>query len=65
MNGMNEERLIRIESRLVQIMFHLGLDPYHKTYETPNKHPASISLDSCCGEDAKRQPARSETKEFN
>ena len=33
-----EKRIIRIESRLVQIMCHLGLDPYAKTYEDTN-HP--------------------------
>lgn len=27
------QRLARIESRLVQLMIHLGLDPYEKTYE--------------------------------
>ena len=27
-----ELRLARIESRLVQLMIHLGLDPYRKTY---------------------------------
>lgn len=26
------ERLVRIESRLVQIMLHLGMDPYKKMY---------------------------------
>lgn len=26
-------RTARIESRLVQLMIHLGLDPYKKTYE--------------------------------
>lgn len=28
-----ERRLVRIESRLVQIMLHLGIDPYKKMYE--------------------------------
>ena len=27
------QRLARIESRLVQLMIHLGLDPYAQTYE--------------------------------
>jgi hypothetical protein len=27
-----EKRLRRIESRLVQLMIHLGLDPYGKVY---------------------------------
>lgn len=26
------ERLTRVESRLVQLMLHVGLDPYQKTY---------------------------------
>lgn len=53
---MNEDRLIRIESRLVQIMLHLGMNPYKKEYETPNKHTTSISPNSCCGEQAKGKP---------
>ena len=28
-----ERRLVRIESRLVQIMLHLGIDPYERMYE--------------------------------
>ena len=32
-----EQRLIRIESRLVQIMLHLGIDPYKKMYEQFDK----------------------------
>lgn len=28
-----EVRLTRIESRLVQLMIHVGLDPYEKKYE--------------------------------
>jgi hypothetical protein len=28
-----EKRLRRIESRLVQLMIHMGLNPYAKTYE--------------------------------
>jgi hypothetical protein len=27
-----EERLVRIESRMVQIMLHLGMNPYQKMY---------------------------------
>lgn len=40
-NKIIEDRLIRIESRLVQIMLHLGLDPYKKTYDAthPTYHP--------------------------
>ena len=30
-----EDRVIRIESRLVQIMFHLGMNPYEKQYDAP------------------------------
>jgi hypothetical protein len=44
-------RLTRIESRLVQIMLHLGMDPYRKMYEADanqphNPNPASFSFDS-------------------
>ena len=28
-----EDRLKRIESRLVQLMLHLGLDPHNATYK--------------------------------
>lgn len=28
-----QDRLIRIESRLVQIMLHLGMNPYEKMYD--------------------------------
>ena len=28
-----EDRLKRIEARLCQLMLHLGLDPYQKTYK--------------------------------
>ena len=51
-----EERLIRIESRLVQIMLHLGMNPYQKAYEATNQRSASISPNSCCGEEAKGKP---------
>jgi len=31
-----EQRLIRIESRLVQLMYHLGMkNPYEKQYDAP------------------------------
>lgn len=33
-----EKRLVRIESRLVQIMMHLGLDPYRKMYDQFDRH---------------------------
>lgn len=28
-----EKRLVRIESRLVRLMMHLGIDPYEKMYD--------------------------------
>ena len=28
-----QARLIRLESRLVQLMIHMGLDPYEQTYK--------------------------------
>ena len=31
-NSMLEQRMARIESRLVQLMIHLGLDPQEKRY---------------------------------
>lgn len=33
-----ERRLKRIESRMCQLMLHLGLDPYERLYETDSKH---------------------------
>lgn len=34
-----EKRLVRIESRLVRLMIHLGIDPYEKMYDQfDNKH---------------------------
>jgi hypothetical protein len=49
-----QTRLTRIESRLVQIMLHLGMDPYRKMYtanasEPHNPDPASFSLNSQSG----------------
>lgn len=40
-----QERLIRIESRLVQIMLHLGMNPYQKMYDDnqTKHHPVSTS----------------------
>jgi hypothetical protein len=32
-----EQRLRRIETRLVQLMLHLGLDPYSKVYDGPGE----------------------------
>lgn len=53
-----EKRIIRIESRLVQIMCHLGLDPYAKTYEDTN-HPniTDIATSSPRTSDAPEQSA--------
>lgn len=53
---MNEDRLIRIESRLVQIMLHLGMNPYKKEYEATNKYTPNASSNSCCGEETKGKP---------
>lgn len=38
-----EARLSRMESRLVQLMLHFGLDPYSKTYSAqhPEQHHTS------------------------
>lgn len=36
MNETERRRLARIESRLVQLMFHLGMDPYAKFYDSPS-----------------------------
>lgn len=42
-----ENRLARMESRLVQIMLHLGLDPYKKTYDDLyDKYQTPVGLDS-------------------
>lgn len=43
-----EQRLARIESRIVQIMLHLGIDPYRRMYDgfEANKHGAPSELDS-------------------
>jgi hypothetical protein len=30
-------RLTRVESRLVQLMLHLSLDPHKKVYDEPNR----------------------------
>lgn len=35
-----EDRLARIETRLVQLMFHAGVDPYTKTYDAPRDDPS-------------------------
>lgn len=58
---MSEDRLIRIESRLVQIMLHLGMNPYKKAYEANITDTANGSLDPCGGEEAKGVPTRRET----
>lgn len=36
MNESESRRLARIESRLVQLMYHLGMDPYAKYYNSPS-----------------------------
>lgn len=33
----NDARLARIESRLVQLMLHMGLNPYEKQYDANHK----------------------------
>lgn len=33
-----EKRLVRIESRLVRLMIHLGIDPYEKMYDQFESH---------------------------
>lgn len=33
-----EKRLVRIESRLVRLMIHLGIDPYEKMYDQFNSY---------------------------
>jgi hypothetical protein len=53
---MSEDRLIRIESRLVQIMLHLGMNPYKKTYEANITDTTNGSLDPCGGEETKGVP---------
>jgi len=39
-----ESRVIRIESRLVQLMLHLGLDPYDHKYQQDK--PRELSPDT-------------------
>lgn len=41
-----ERRLVRIESRLVQIMLHLGIDPYERMYEKfqPDEHSRTAGV---------------------
>lgn len=44
-----ERRLARIESRIVQIMQHLGIDPYERMYaelDTNPKHEQSPNTNS-------------------
>jgi hypothetical protein len=43
-----EKRLARIESRIVQLMLHVGVDPYAKTYDkfTDYKHYADTGADT-------------------
>ena len=36
------ERMARMESRLCQLMFHLGLDPAQRLYDEPRKTPLEV-----------------------
>lgn len=36
-----EARLARMEARECQLMYHLGLDPKARLYDSPNKHAAN------------------------
>ena len=38
------ERLIRIESRLAQLMLHMGLDPQLRKYDVPRVDPGTPEL---------------------
>lgn len=49
------DRMIRIESRLVQLMLHVGLDPSAKRYDTPRITPQvwrfgekKLPASTCC-----------------
>lgn len=37
-----DRRLARMETRIVQLMLHLGLNPYERTYATDTNQPARI-----------------------
>ena len=39
-----EQRIVRIESRLVQVMIHLGLDPAVRTAYSPSTKPVPITV---------------------
>jgi len=43
-----ERRLARIESRLVQLMIHMGIDPYERAYDNLSsaKHTKSANADT-------------------
>jgi hypothetical protein len=62
---MTTDRLIRIESRLVQIMLHLGMNPYQKAYEATNQHSTNSSIDTCGGEHTKKRPKQQKVEELN
>ena len=34
-----DRRLARLESRLVQLMLHMGLNPYEKAYDATKQQP--------------------------
>ena len=36
-----DRRMARIETRLVQLMLHMGLNPYEKTYDTGKPNPSA------------------------
>jgi hypothetical protein len=55
-----EQRLARIESRIVQIMLHLGVDPYRKAYDNLEsaKHDTATYPDPS-GDSPAKDPGRS------
>lgn len=55
-----ERRLARIESRLVQLMIHMGSDPYGRTYDNLSsaKHTNAVSLNTQSQRQAERIKAR-------
>lgn len=44
-----ERRLARIESRNVQMMYHLGMDAHERRYDSPNQH--AEATDKCASGD--------------
>ena len=41
------DRLVRIETRLAQLMLHLGLNPNERVYSHPNPHPPLADKQGC------------------